>query len=132
MILLGNVKLTLNGDYPIHVDIDGIKVDMDAPETLGGGASLPNPTDWFLASVAACKIAYAMGFIKRRGLTVNSITATAEACKSTSQCESIDIKLAIDGDIPEEMRPALDKFISACFVGQTVKNGAKVTFEVTY
>ncbi len=132
MILLGNVNLTLNGDYPIHVDIDGIKVDMDAPETLGGSASLPNPTDWFLASIAACEIAYAMGFIKRRGLTVNSITATAEACKSASQCDSINVKLTIDGDIPVEMRPALEKFIAACFVGQTIKNSAKVDFEVAY
>lgn len=129
---MASVTLTLDGDYPIHVDIDGVMVDMDAPESLGGNASLPNPTDWFVASIAACQVAYAIGFIKRRGLTVNSIKATAEAHKGESQCESISVRLHIDGDIPDSLRPALERFVSACYVGETVRNGTPVTCEVAY
>lgn len=129
---MATISLRLDGDYPIHVNVDGVSVDMDGPPSLGGTASLPNPTDWFIASVAACKIAYAVGFIKRRGLKVRSITATAEATKGDSQVDGISVKLHVDGEIPESLRPALEKFIAACYVGQTVKNGSNVTFEVAY
>jgi uncharacterized OsmC-like protein len=129
---LAEIKLTLDQDYPIHADIDGTKLEIDGPESMGGKASMPNPTDWFIASVAACKIVYAMGFIKRRGLEVKSIKATADAAKGDGKCDGITVNLEIDGDIPENVRPALEKFIGKCFVGETVKQGCDVSYEVSY
>lgn len=127
---MGDITVEYSGSFPMRVRIGEHEVLMDVPPSLGGTATTPSPTDYFIAGIAACKVAYAAAFAQRRGLNVSGITGTAEVGKGDSCVETIHVKLHVDGDLPADMKSGMERMVGSCYVGKSVKRPTELTFEI--
>jgi len=127
---MGDITVEYNGSHPMKVRIGEHEVLMDVPPSLGGGATTPSPTDYFIAGIAACKVAYAAAFAQRKGLNVSKITAAADVGRSDKCVESIHVRLHVEGDVPDDMKSGMERMVGACYVGQSVKRPTELTFEI--
>ena len=57
---------------------DVAELAVDAPRVVGGDESAPDPHDYFDLSLGACKAMTALMYARRKGLPVETITATVE------------------------------------------------------
>ncbi len=71
-------EATAHGPVASTITLGGYRVEVDEPPALGGGAAAPNPVEYYLASLLSCQIVTYRFFADRLGLTVDSITASAE------------------------------------------------------
>lgn len=129
---MADMTVELGPQLPITVRIGKHECIMDVPERLGGTDAAPSPTDYFLASIAACKVFYAYMYLSRHNLMSGTIRATAEASKGKDHVESVMIKLELPPGIPEKDRAGVERMVKACFVRQSIEQDMEIQDSIDY
>lgn len=117
---MAEITADLSGGYPIRVRVGEFEFVMDLPERLGGTNQAPTPTDFFLASIAACEVFYAARFLERRGIAPSTLRASLEAEKGDACVEKACVTLELPSDFPREQEQALRRMVEGCFVKQSI------------
>ncbi len=129
---MADMTVELGPELPMTVKIGKHECIMDVPERLGGADRAPSPTDYFVASIAACKVFYAYMYLSRHDLVTGTIRASAEATKGKDRIEAVTIKLELPPGIPEKERPGLEKMVRACFVHQSIETAPDIADVIEY
>jgi putative redox protein len=112
------------GDFTIHTD-QSIKD--------GGGASAPEPYDYFLASLATCAGVYALGFCHRRGLSTDDLRVILswQREEKSRRMTTIGIKVETPDDFPEKYLRPLERAVNQCAVKKTMLDPPEFAVEAT-
>ncbi len=123
---MADVTVELSGQYPMKVNIREFELTADVPERLGGTDQAPTPTEFYLASIAACQVYYAARFFERRGIPLTGIKASLEAEKGDACVEKVVITLELPADFPKEHLAGLRRMVDGCFVSQSLKRPTEI------
>lgn len=123
------ITVELGESFPMVVRFGEHETAMDAP-VRAGGTGLPTPSDYFVASIAACKVFYAFTFAQRHGLETRGIRARVEAKHGDKCIESVKVVITMPSDVPEELRDGLRRMVGACYVAASIRLPTDVEFSI--
>jgi putative redox protein len=127
---MSTIRAELKDGFPINVTIGEYEYTMDVPERLGGTDTAPTPTDFFLASIVACKVFYASRFLSRRDIPLTEISASLEAEKGDSRVEKITVSMKLPDDFPAEHLSGLKRMVEACYVAASIKDPVEIELKI--
>jgi uncharacterized OsmC-like protein len=128
-----NLLVTHAGDDRFDIDIRGHLVAVDQPVADGGADTAPTPTELFVAGLAACVAFYARRYLTRHGLPTDGLQVSAdyEMGSRPARVARIDVRIALDADLPEDKRQALLAVASHCTVHNTLVQAPDVSVSLT-
>ena len=105
----------------------------DEPESLGGEDTAPNPYDYLLGGLAACKIITLQMYAQRKGWQVDDITMTLshervdaadlpESTSTSGKVAVINVDLSFGGDLDQTQIERLKQISDKCPVQKTITN----------
>ncbi len=107
----------------------GFEIVVDEPESAGGTATGPQPTDLLLASVTSC-FALAMAYVaKRRGTTLAGLRVTGVGSYDGPRFARISVIVTADTARPvlEQLMPEAKRL---CYVTNTLRTQPELTIEL--
>lgn len=112
------VSVVFHGGKRIDAEIGGHTVKSDQPEEDGGTNSAPTPSEYFLASIAACTGLYASGFCENRDIPIDdlSLDMEYENDEKTHMVTRIVYRLRLPPEFPEKYRKAIVRAMEKCYV----------------
>lgn len=104
----------------------------DQSSGAGGADEAPNPTEMFVASLAAC-VAYTAGrYLSRHGLSRDGLTASAEydVAEHPARVSAVRLTLNVPGGVPDDRRDPLLAVASHCAVHNTLTHAPEVNVQL--
>ena len=94
------------------------------PETLGGGASGPEPHDLFDAALGACKALTLMLYAKQRGLPLDSLDVhlVRDDSQERQGTYRLAVELDLHGALDDEQRQQLLRIADKCPIHKLMTN----------
>lgn len=125
---LRRIRVRWLGDYRTEIDIRGVhKIAGDETPQYGGADSGPMPTELLLAGVASCMCLAVYHVAKKRRITLNRLTVSAEAEKDMKEFRFHLIDLLVQADLPQpELDALVERAKGYCFVSNTLIHGCQV------
>lgn len=118
----------LPGPLRCEVAVEGgFTVSVDEPVTAGGSGAAPQPTDFFLASIASCfalALVYSAG---KRGITFGRLRVDATGHYAGNRFDTIRIDVDVAGCSAAELAPIVEAAEQICYVSNTISTGVPVT-----
>ena len=117
-----NLHVSHVADDRFTIGIRGHVIAVDQPVADGGADTAPTPTELFVASLAGCVAFYARRFLARHGLPEEGLQVTVdyEMGSRPARVTRIDLRIGLDGDLPEDKAKALLAVASHCTVHNTL------------
>jgi ribosomal protein S12 methylthiotransferase accessory factor len=99
----------------------------------GGRGSAPEPYDYFLASLATCAGAYALGFCQRRNLATEGLRVVLnwQREEKTRRMTTIAIRVETPPDFPVKYLRPLERAVNSCAVKKTILDPPEFVVEAT-
>ncbi len=124
-----SVVATWDGGWRCRVAAGGFDLVVDEPESAGGTATGPMPTEYLLASLASCyalALAWAAG---KRDVTLPGLTVTATGTYDGPRFSNL--LLTVVSDAPRSViEPLLDRARRACYVSNTIATSPPIEVEI--
>lgn len=110
----------------------------DEPIEYGGGDEGPNPYDFLLSALAACKVMTAQMYARRKGWPLEEVSVSLDTYKiharDCEDCDSdpnarvdiIEVKIGFKGDLTSEQRERLKEIADRCPVHRTLTTETKI------
>lgn len=118
-----------DGGWRCRVAAGGFELVVDEPESAGGTATGPMPTEYLLASLASCyalALAWAAG---KRGVTLPGLTVTATGTYNGPRFSNL--RLTVESDAPPGViDPLLEPARRACYVSNTIAGSPPIEVEI--
>ena len=113
------------GDYRVDVTAGEFDLRVDAPASVGGDDTGPQPTDLLLASVGSCFVLSLAWAAKKRGLVLESVAVSVTATYDGPRFSRIEIEVDLpgDGDQVEALIAAAER---VCYVTNTLKRTPEI------
>jgi len=111
--------------------IGDLELSFDFPQRLGGTDTAPTPTEWFVASIAACELFFGYRFLERRGVATDGMTATVTWESSSKAIERVKVEAKVPGGLDPDLVSGCLKMMRACFVSQSVEAGIEIETKVS-
>ena len=123
------MQVTHVSDDRFTIGIRDHVIAIDPPVQDGGADTAPTPTELFVAGLAGCVAFYARRFLARHGLPEEGLEVSAdfEMGSKPARVTRIDLRIALDADLPEDKRKALVAVASHCTVHNTLVQAPDVT-----
>jgi uncharacterized OsmC-like protein len=118
------------GGHSFEVDVRGHKVVVDQPVEAGGHDAGMNPTELFVAGLAACVAHYAHGYLARHGIDPTGLTVDADFAFATdrpARVARIEVRVQPPAALPERSREAFLAVASHCTVHNTLEVAPEVS-----
>jgi putative redox protein len=114
----------------------------DEPESLGGEDTAPNPYDYLLGGLAACKIITLQMYAQRKGWQIDGITmalshekvdaaTVAESTTASGKIDVINVDLSFEGNLDADQIERLKQISDKCPVQRTITNELIVRSRLT-
>lgn len=124
-----SVAARWDGGWRCTVSAGGFELVVDEPESAGGTATGPMPTEFLLASLASCyalALAWAAG---KRGVRLPGLTVTATGTYDGPRFASLRLTVVSDAP-PGAIEPLLDRARRACYVSNTIAASPPIEVEI--
>ena len=104
----------------------------DQSKTVGGNESMPEPFDYFLASLPLCAGFYVRTFCNKRGIPTDGIKIKQTNTKDTDlpYKQSIHIIIELPKSFPEKYRNAVIKSAEGCTVKKVIQAVPEFSVEI--
>lgn len=105
----------------------GFNVSVDEPVSAGGLGAAPQPTDFFLASIASCfalALVYSAG---KRKIAFDRLRVDATGHYAGNRFDAIRIDVDVAGCTAGELAPIVEAAERICYVSNTIRPGVPVT-----
>ncbi len=119
-----DMEITFPGGARVDANFGPFTVQTDQPP-LGGGAGLaPTPFAVFLSSIGTCAGIYVLGFLRKRGLSIEgvSLRQRMQTNPVTGMVGEIEIDIQVPPDFPERYLEALIRTAELCAVKKHFEN----------
>lgn len=115
-------------EYPQLLRVRSHSFSSDASVASGGQDAAPDPHDYFIASLAACKAITAIWYAKRHAIPLERVDTRVESDATDERrgVYRLDVQVAFHGPISDDQRAALFRAIEACPISKLM-----TTSEVT-
>lgn len=128
-----SITARLIENYQVELTNDRHIFSADEPKDIGGEDSAPNPYDYLLGGLAACKIITMQMYAQRKGWQIDGVTMTVahhredsadcDDCASTSgKVDIITVAMAFSGDLDADQIERLKQISEKCPVHRTITN----------
>lgn len=118
-----------HGGYHCTVTAGDFEVTVDEPVEVGGSGLGPQPTDYFLASIASC-FTLALGHAaKRQGLVPSALRVQVAGTYEGLRFASVRISAEV-GVPADRVDALLEAAERVCYVTNTLRSGVELTTEV--
>lgn len=112
-----DIQVRFPGGKHVDATFDGFSVRTDQSPAHGGEGSAPEPFDLFLASLATCAGAYALGFCQARGLSTEGLSLIQrDRREADGRLVSVELELTLPPEFPEKYRAAIQRTVEGCKV----------------
>jgi putative redox protein len=115
------------GPLRCEVEAGGFALSVDEPETAGGTALAPQPTDLFLASVASCFTLALVHTARRHGLELTSVRVHVVGDYVGRRFGAVRLVIDVPGPGPEELTRLVEAAERVCYVTNTLRWPTTVT-----
>lgn len=125
-----HVRYVSGESYEIGVRQHRLLVDQSSG--AGGADDAPNPTEMFVASLAAC-VAYTAGrYLSRHGLSRDGLTVSAEydVAEHPARVSAVRLTLNVPGGVPDDRRDPLLAVAGHCAVHNTLTHSPAVNVQL--
>ncbi len=117
-----DIQVRFPGGKHVDATFAGFTVHTDQSAAHGGDGSAPEPFDLFLASLATCAGAYALGFCQARGLSTDGLSIVQRDQRDADgKLTSIEVELTLPPGFPEKYRAAIQRTVEGCKVKKTLQ-----------
>jgi ribosomal protein S12 methylthiotransferase accessory factor len=125
------MTVTFGGGKRVTAHYDGFDIATDQGVDSGGGATAPEPFDYFLASLATCAGYYVLKFCEGREIPTDGITVHQSWQRGEgNRLERIAIRIQVPEDFPAKYHKALVRAANTCSVKKTILDPPEITTEV--
>jgi putative redox protein len=115
------------------VQIRGHELVTDQTVEDGGEDSGPNPTELFVAGLAACTAFYAERYLRRHGLPLDGLAVQCEfsfAADRPARVSAVDLSVTLPGGFPEERRAGLMAVVEHCTVHNSIRQPPEISIRL--
>ena len=128
--MAGSMEISLVEGARMSARVRDHEWTIDLPERLGGTDTAPNPTEHFIAGIAACQLFYAFAFLSRRDIPTAGATAKVEWHVGEDCIERIEIKVVTPDGVPANLVKGVQRAMSQCFVSLTMDLPVEVSCSI--
>ncbi len=116
------LEVSFPGGKRVSTQVGRHVISTDQSVRHGGDDSAPAPFDLFLASIATCAGAYALGFCHARDLSTEGLKITQEVVDDPATHLPAEIRfvVSVPTGFPEKYRPGLLRAVESCKVKKTL------------
>jgi uncharacterized OsmC-like protein len=121
------VTATWRGGYAATVDARGHVIEVDEPESAGGGNAGAMPTELLCASLASC-FCLALGHVARkRDIELPNLRVTVRAERAGRELRYERLVVIAEADVPDLDR-LLERARAFCWVSNTLAGGVELEY----
>jgi putative redox protein len=123
------VTATWRGGYAATVDARGHVIEVDEPESAGGGNAGAMPTELLCASLASC-FCLALGHVARkRDLELPQLRVTVQAERAGKELRYERLVVIAEADVPaRDLERLLERARAFCWVSNTLAGGVELEY----
>lgn len=120
------------GGKRVDIRIRDFEIATDQSVKAGGGASAPEPFDYFLASMAACSGIYALNFCQSRGLSTDGLQLQMlwERDEKQPMQTKARLRLTLPDGFPPKYRSSIVKAMDLCAVKKHIQDPPEFSTEI--
>ena len=124
------IKAKHLGNLKMKASVRDFEIISDIVQEDGGDGSAPEPADLMCSALALCAGTYFALYCKKRDVDPGDfeVILDYEWGKAPKKVEKFTVNFKFPEGFPEKYKKAATKFVTACSVGNTFKNGAKVEY----
>ena len=125
------MSVTFPGGKRVDASYDGFTIATDQAVDSGGGGAVPEPFDYFLASIATCVGIYVLGFCQKREIPYEDvrIVQSWERDDEGKRIATIRIAIEVPPDFPDKYHKALIRAANQCSVKKAMENPPEFVVE---
>ena len=125
------MMVSFPGGKRVNASYDGFEIATDQAVDSGGEGSVPEPYDYFLASLATCAGIYILSFCQRRNIPHQNVRLVQgwERDEKSGRIETIRISIEVPPDFPDKYHTALVRAANQCSVKKTMENPPEFVVE---
>ena len=118
------IRISTESGLRHSIEIGSHLLHTDVPESLGGGASGPEPHDLFDAALGACKALTLMLYAKQRGLPLDSLDVhlVRDDSQERQGIYRLAVELDLHGALDDEQRQQLLRIADKCPIHKLMTN----------
>ena len=121
------VTATWRGGYHATVEARGHTIEVDEPESAGGGNAGAMPTELLCASLASC-FCLALGHVARkRDIELPQLKVTVRAERAGKELRYERLVVIAEADVPDLER-LLERARPFCWVSNTLAGGVELEY----
>ena len=119
------ISVNFGENRVVEAEIGGHVVKTDQKVEDGGDGSAPSPSQYFLASIAACAGFYVMQFCRQRDIPTEGVSVTMRATRNekTRLLDPVTIEIKLPPDFPARYEPAVVRAADQCWVKKQIQAG---------
>lgn len=129
---VGNVHVRYVSGESYEIGVRQHRLFVDQSADVGGADEAPNPTEMFVASLAACVAYYAGRYLSRHDLSRDGLMVSAEyeVAERPARVSAVRLTLNVPGGVPDERREPLLAVASHCTVHNTLTHAPEVNVQL--
>ncbi len=119
-----DMEITFPGGARVDANFGPFTVQTDQPPLGGGEGLAPTPFAVFLSSIGTCAGIYVLGFLRKRGLSIEGVSLRQRMHTNpvTGMVGEIEIDIQVPPDFPERYLDALIRTAELCAVKKHFEN----------
>lgn len=119
------ISVSFGDNLVVEAEIDGYKVRTDQRIEDGGGGTAPSPSQYFLASIAACAGFYVMQFCRERNIPTEGVSVTMKTSRNekTRLLDPTAIEIGLPPGFPAKYESAVVRAANQCWVKKQIHAG---------
>ncbi len=119
-----DMEITFPGGARVDANFGPFTVQTDQPPLGGGEGLAPTPFAVFLSSIGTCAGIYVLGFLRKRGLSIEGVSLRQRMHTNpvTGMVGEIEIDIQVPPDFPERYLEALIRTAELCAVKKHFEN----------
>jgi len=116
------MEVSFPGGKRVDAEFNGYSVRTDQPPEWGGQGTVPEPFQYYLASLATCAGIYVLGFCQARGIGTEGLKLTqrAEWDEEKKRLARVKIEIGLPRGFPDKYRRAVARVADMCAVKKSI------------
>jgi uncharacterized OsmC-like protein len=115
------------GPLRCDVEVEGFRIPVDEPSSVGGTGASAGPTDLLLASVASCFTLALVHSAGKRGVALRDVRVDVVGDYAGRRFDAVHISVDIAGPTPEELKDLIAAAERVCYVTNTLRTAVAIT-----
>jgi ribosomal protein S12 methylthiotransferase accessory factor len=124
------IEVNLLNNQKLEASFGNFRIISDQMKSAGGDEEMPEPFDYFLASMPLCAAFYVRSFCNSRNISTKGIKIIQNNQKLQEKYkQKISISIELPNDFPDKYKKTIIRAAESCTVKKVIQAG--VEFETT-